>query len=633
VVKNSSISQSHTIAVQLGKYSTGTEASEVLNIIIFLLTFRCFAIILLVKISPRYLFHISMTKNAITQTKNHRSMKPDDFRNLSHQILQHWKIEEPMVDFICELGGLILDFSRCSEVELWALVGEKCNYCRVYDWRNRSSRSGAFEFSKDDDGAFILRYEDRSPYNILCFSLLNGCFSPDMPFITEHGSLWIVDSTQLIPLPANPNMKSDESAIRLSSPLQSFIIIPLYVADQKVGILHLKHENGDFFCEEHVRFYEGMAETLGVSLAYQTTRAAVHERVKELTCLYGISQLAIRSDLSLEGILTEIVNLLPPAWQYPKITQGRIVFDNSVYQTPGFVDRQWKQSADIAVNGMKRGFVQVVYTQPKPVIDEGPFLIEERKLITAIARQVAVIIERRQDQEEKARLQEQLRHADRLATIGKLAAGVAHELNEPLANILGFAQLAVKVNGVPDQVQKDLDKIINSSLFVREVIQKLLLFARQSPPRKTTLNINEVVESGLAFFRTRLEKEAVELRKNLDPHVPEIIADQAQLTQVVINLVVNAIQAMPDGGVLTVNTTFEKNHVKFSIADTGIGMSDEVRKQIFIPFFTTKDVNQGTGLGLSVVHGIVSAHRGSIDVESEVNNGSRFTVTLPIDHQ
>ena len=168
---------------------------------------------------------------------------------------------------------------------------------------------------------------------------------------------------------------------------------------------------------------------------------------------------------------------------------------------------------------------------------------------------------------------------------------------------------------------------------MREVIQKLLLFARQSPPRKTTININEVVESGLAFFRTRLEKEAVELRKILDPHVPEIIADQAQLTQVVINLVVNAIQAMPDGGVLTVSTTFEKNHVKFSVADTGIGMRDEVRKQIFIPFFTTKDVNQGTGLGLSVVHGIVSAHHGSIDVESEMNKGSRFTVTLPIDQQ
>jgi two-component system NtrC family sensor kinase len=576
---------------------------------------------------------MKMTQNAFKQTKAHRSLTPDDFRNLSHQILQHWKIEEPMVDFICELGGIILEFSRCSEVELWAFVGEKCNYCRVYDWRNRSSKSGAFEYSKGDDGTFILRYEDRSPYNVLCFSLLNGTISNDLPFITERGSLWVEDSTKPIPLPPDANMESDDTAVQLASPLQSFIIIPIYVADQKVGVLHLKHENGNFFREEHVRLYEGIAETLGVSLAYQSTRAAVHERVKELTCLYGISQLAIRSDLSLEGILTEIVNLLPPAWQYPKITQGRIVFDNNVYQTPGFVDRQWQQSADIVVNGMKRGFVQVVYTLPKPVIDEGPFLIEERKLITAIARQVAVIIERRQDQDEKARLQEQLRHADRLATIGKLAAGVAHELNEPLANILGFAQLAVKVDEVPDQVRKDLDKIINSSLFVREVIQKLLLFARQSPPRKTTLSINEVVESGLAFFRTRLEKEAVELHKILDTHIPEIIADQAQLTQVVINLVVNAIQAMPSGGVLTVSTRFEKDRVKFSVADTGIGMSDDVRKQIFIPFFTTKDVNQGTGLGLSVVHGIVSAHRGTIDVESEVNKGSRFTVSLPIDQQ
>jgi len=535
-----------------------------------------------------------------------------------------------MGDFIRELAAILLQFSRCTEVELWAFVGEKCNRCRAYDWKNISTKLGTFEFSRDDRGAYLLHGDDQSQYMNLCFALLNDYLTPDIPIVTENGSLWITDSTQPITIPSDPGQHIDETTVRLSTSLQSYIIIPLLVANQKVGMLHLKHEHSDFFHNEHVKFYEGFADTLAVSLAYQSTRAAVHERVKELTCLYGISQLAIRPDLSLEGILTEIVNLLPPAWQYPKITRGRIVFDGNVYQSAGYVDRQWKQSADIIVNGVKRGFVEVVYTELKPTIDEGPFLIEERKLITAIARQVAVIIERRQDQEEKMRLQEQLRHADRLATIGKLAAGVAHELNEPLASILGFAQLASKAKDVPDQVQKDLNRIINSSLFVREVIQKLLLFARQSPPRKTMISVNDVVESGVAFFKTRLEKEGIQLRQELDPDMSDIIADRAQLTQVVINLIINAIQAMPEGGTLTVRTICRSDRVQLIVADTGIGMSSEVRKQIFLPFFTTKDVNQGTGLGLSVVHGIVTAHRGSIEVESAVNKGSCFTVNLPL---
>jgi two-component system NtrC family sensor kinase len=572
-----------------------------------------------------------MTEDISRPTKSHRSLTPDDFRNLSHEVLHHWKIEAPIGDFLRELAGVLLEFSKCTEVELWTFIGEKCHRCRAYDWKNVSTKLGTFEFTKDAKGAFILKGNDHSQYTKLCIALLNGLLTSDLSQMTENGSLWIMDSTLAIPIPNGPGKPPGETDIRLSGSLQSYIVIPLVVAEQKVGMLHLKHEHKDFFQIEHVKFYEGFAKTLGVSLAYQSTRAAVHERVKELTCLYGISQLAIRPDLSLEGILTEIVNLLPPAWQYPKITQARIIFDGTVCQTTGFIDRQWNQSADIIVNGVKRGFVQVVYTEFKPTIDEGPFLTEERKLITAIARQVSVIIERRQDQDEKARLQEQLRHADRLATIGQLAAGVAHELNEPLANILGFAQLSSKVENVPEQVQRDLERIIKSSLFVREVIQKLLLFARQSPPRKTTISINEVVESGLAFFKTRLEKEGIELQKELDETVPEIVADQAQLTQVMINLIVNAIQAMPQGGKLTISTRSNKNNVQIIVTDTGIGMNNGIRKQIFLPFFTTKDIDKGTGLGLSVVHGIVTAHKGTIEVESEVNKGSRFTVTLPID--
>jgi signal transduction histidine kinase len=257
-------------------------------------------------------------------------------------------------------------------------------------------------------------------------------------------------------------------------------------------------------------------------------------------------------------------------------------------------------------------------------------LKEERNLIDTLATQLALIVERKQAEEEKARLQEQLRHSDRLATIGQLTAGVAHELNEPLGNILGFAQLAKKYPQLPDQVSKDLEKIVTASLHSREVIKKLMLFSRQMPTKKVKVNLNNLVEQGLYFLSSRCAKADIKLERILSPEVPEITADPSQLYQVLVNLVVNSIQAMPQGGRLTIRTLSENDHVLLMVEDTGIGMSPEILAKIFLPFFTTKDINEGTGLGLAVVHGIVTSHSGKIKVESEVGKGSRFTVILPV---
>jgi two-component system NtrC family sensor kinase len=211
-----------------------------------------------------------------------------------------------------------------------------------------------------------------------------------------------------------------------------------------------------------------------------------------------------------------------------------------------------------------------------------------------------------------------------------LAAGVAHELNEPLGNILGFAQLAKKCPGIPASVQHDIGKIEAASLHAREIIQKLLVFARQAPPEKTQVNLNQVVEDGLYFFEARCAKEGIELVHLLSADLPEITADPAQLNQVLVNLVVNALQSMPGAGKITVQTRFCDHNVYLVVEDTGTGMSKDVLDKIFVPFYTTKEIGQGTGLGLPVVHGIVTAHDGSIEIESKVGFGTRFEIRLPI---
>ncbi|MCE5269622.1 MAG: hypothetical protein LLG00_17225 [Planctomycetaceae bacterium] len=356
----------------------------------------------------------------------------------------------------------------------------------------------------------------------------------------------------------------------------------------------------------------------------------LRERVKELTCLYSILQLAGRPDIQVAELLQGVVELLPPAWQYPEATVARILLDDHCYTTNGYRRCAHKQAVALVIKGRPRGCIEVGFLTKNPTRDEGPFLKEERHLIDTVGRQVALFIERREAAEEKSRLQLQLRHADRLATIGQISAGVAHELNEPLGNILAFAQLARKTPELPKQVASDLDRIVATSLRTREIIRKLMLFSRQMPPRKSRVNVNAVVDDALCLLESRCLRNGISIDRRLSPSLPGIVADASQLNQVLVNLVVNAIHAMPDGGTLKIATRADGDQVMISVEDNGVGMTAKVLKQIFVPFFTTKDVNEGTGLGLSVVHGIVTSHGGTIDVRSTPGCGSCFEVRLPL---
>lgn len=354
------------------------------------------------------------------------------------------------------------------------------------------------------------------------------------------------------------------------------------------------------------------------------------ERVKELGCLYGISRIAHRYQGSLDAILREVAAIIRDAWQYPEIASVRIVVDGRVCAASGKGPRLDVQACPIVVRGKTRGHVQVAYSEERPLLDEGPFLKEERNLIEVVAAQVADIIEHEEVEREKGLLLEQLRHADKLATIGQLAAGMAHELNEPLGGILGFAQLARKSPDLPEQAAGDIERIAAAALHARDVIRKLLHFAHQTPPSRAEIDLNRLIEDALQLLRSHCEHEAIDIQLSFAPTLPRLLGDGGQLRQVFTNLMVNALQAMPHGGTITITTTANDAHAILIVEDTGIGIAEDVMDKLFLPFFTTKDVGVGTGLGLPVAHGIVAAHGGSIHVQSKVGQGSRFEIRLPL---
>jgi len=237
------------------------------------------------------------------------------------------------------------------------------------------------------------------------------------------------------------------------------------------------------------------------------------------------------------------------------------------------------------------------------------------------------------DVTQRKHMEQQLQLAGRLAAVGELAAGVAHELNNPLAAVQGFAQYLAERDSVDEATRGDLRTIFKEAQRATKITGNLLSFARKHAPEKRFLSINDVLERSLELHAYRMRVNNVEVVQELDPDLPNTMADFHQMQQVFVNVVTNAEQAMTqerDGGRLVVRTEHVGDVIRISFADDGPGMSSEVLKSVFDPFFTTKEVGKGTGLGLSICYGIVQEHGGQLYAESEPGRGATFVVEIPV---
>ncbi len=542
----------------------------------------------------------------------------------------------------------------------------------------------------------------------------------------------------------------------------SVIALPLVADGRTFGALNIYAAEINAFDADEVKLLVELADDLAYGIVTLRTRAErkqaeydIRERVKELTCLYGVSQLVAKTDTSLDDILKGTVELIPPGWQYPEITCARITFNDKEFKTGNFALTKWKQASDIEVGGKKVGILEVYYLEEKPESDKGPFLKEERNLINGITRLLGEKVERKhseealRDSEEKLRLmfesvadsitvsdlngaiananeravemlrlgskeellgktlfefipqryhsevrtimqqgliegaisvmenilirpdgtefpgeisvsilknatgdptgfitvirditeqrkmEEQLIITDRLASIGELAAGIAHELNNPLTGVIGLSQLLAE-RDLPEDVKEDLKLVYSEAQRAAGVVKNMLAFAREHPPAKELLSINDVISKVLELRAYEQRLSNIEVVKHLASDLPQIMGDYFQLQQVFLNIVINAEQIMTEvhgKGTLMITTQTMGDIVTASFADDGPGILKENLGHIFDPFFTTKEVGKGTGLGLSICHGIISTHGGRIYAESEPGKGATFIVELPLSQE
>ena len=394
-------------------------------------------------------------------------------------------------------------------------------------------------------------------------------------------------------------------------------------------------------------------------IAHRELHQALKERSKELACLYGISRLVEMPDMSLDKLLGETVELLPPSWQHAEITCARISVGGKEYKTARFQHSAWMQTAQASVDEGRALIVEVGYLEARPSSAEGPFLAEERHLIDAVAERLARIIERTEAKHEAESARKQLNLADRMASLGILVAGVAHEVNNPNHLIMANAQQVSKawVGALPilDEFYEEngdfilgglkysemrarigllCSGILEGSQNIKAIVEELRDYARQDPADVSeSVNLNRVAEMARRLLRNQVAKSTEQFQMLFDEEIPAVGGNTQRLTQVVVNLIQNACQALTDKGKgILLRTGYDAvaREVYLVVEDEGIGIIEDDMNHLTDPFFTTKRDSGGTGLGLSISSTIVQEHGGRLEFSSTPGEGATVTMRLPV---
>ncbi|MGA2938974.1 MAG: ATP-binding protein [Syntrophobacteraceae bacterium] len=344
----------------------------------------------------------------------------------------------------------------------------------------------------------------------------------------------------------------------------------------------------------------------------------------ELGAAYGLSeQYLIKGPVSSSKTIMELyeknrVSIVHDIWNDPRVQYPQEAWDEGITTI-----------LDLPITLQKHliGIIRVFFS------DERKFSPADLDFLNAIARQCACALERaRLFEEQQIRYEQLIVQTERLSALGRMAAGIAHEINNPLGGILLFTTSVRKEIKEDGPVKQCLDIVIRETIRCREIIQNLLEFAREKQPQRAPTNINSVLEKTLGLLENVFLVNGIKLRRNLQPELPDCYVDGNQIQQIFLNLLLNAVEAIGQSGVITVRTRFNPdfNCIVAEVEDTGCGIPREILPRIFDPFFSTKPM--GNGLGLAMTYGIIKSHGGELKAFSSHGEGTRFIVELPIYH-
>ncbi len=405
--------------------------------------------------------------------------------------------------------------------------------------------------------------------------------------------------------------------------IRSWLGVPLLFGDRLIGMLALDKREPGFYTTEHARLALAFAAQAAIAIENARLYAELQTRMRETQSILDHAPLSIvLFDPEMKYVLVNKFTEEKEGYRLDEI-KGRLC-----YEVRGQAQPCPECAALIT---LEKGTTHHWEGEIRPgyIAEETCVPIKDEQ------DRVQSILSIRQDITERRQLQAQLLQSERLSAVGQLISGVAHELNNPLTSIMGYAELVQREASVSGAIKEDLKKIYEQAERSAHIVRKLLTFARQYSPTREKTDINRTIEKTLELLAYQLEVDNIAVTLDLDPALPYTQTDVHQLQQVFLNIINNAHQEMRKAhgrGTLTVRTRPMDGGktILITFTDDGPGISPSILTRIFDPFFTTKEVGEGTGLGLSICYGIVTEHGGRIWAESEPGRGATFFVELPV---
>jgi two-component system NtrC family sensor kinase len=532
--------------------------------------------------------------------------------------------------------------------------------------------AGEEEFGTGHVSLFLLDEEGRVLHQA-------ACSSPEL----QRGLAFPLDGPGLTVLAARTaeivhvaDVSTEPRYIRGPAHPGAELVIPLTIGERVLGVLNFESPVTHAFSGRDIVVLKAFADRAATAVDMARLHQHLQERTRQLERFHELALMMVGDPAAIyQAIVGQVRELLRAPYAFIVRMEGDVIRSVAagtpgeeragvtfpIDLTPCLAIRDARESriirnvveefphdAYLRDHGIRtyigvplldrRGEVMGILNAMDP--RDRVFGAEELRILSLLGRRAAEELEEERHQREKETTERRLLQSEKMVSLGQVVAGVAHELNNPLASVLGFAELLSRRQDLPESVRETLLTVVAEAERARQVIRNLLAFAREHAPERTPALLNEVVERTLALREGDMKASGVEVARDLAPDLPATLADAHLLQQAFLNLVLNAEQAMLQArgrGRLTVRTRFLPQGspprpgaaVRVEFEDDGPGVPEESLRKIFEPFFTTKEVGKGTGLGLSLTHSIVEQHGGAVWVENAGGGGARFTIELP----
>ena len=512
-------------------------------------------------------------------------------------------------------------WSGCTAVGIRLREGDDFPYFETLGFPAEFVEAENYLCARDANRELLRDSQGNVMLECVCGDILSGRFDPHLPFFTPGGSFW-TNSVGKLPASTTEAGRQGRTHNRCKSAgFESVALIPLRASGRTLGLLQFNDPRPSRFTPERIALMERAAASLAIAVEQRMTQAALRESEEKHRLLLEYSGVGVGYwDTDGRAIFFNRRALEHLGGGSLEQYVGRSVFDLFGNETGAVYVERFKEAA--------ASDAEREYEDHVSLPGAAKWFLSVHKRVLDSTGQVGGVQVISHDITERKALEAQLQQAQKMESIGRLAGGLAHDFNNLLTVINGYSQLLMGKVSAGDPMRTSLMEIARAGERAAALTRQLLAFSRKQVLEPRVLDLNQVVEE-MRSMLGRLVGEDVEVRVALHAEAGMVHADPHQLEQVLMNVVVNARDAMPGGGKLLIETARVGRYVMLAVSDNGVGMDEQTQRQIFEPFFTTKRAGQGTGLGLSMVQGIVAQSGGYIDVYSEPGQGTTFKIYLP----